>query len=166
MTTNMCNQNYLKDDEDIDLAVQAVQDLDRLVAWSFVVDDSDQLYLDYCSNNFRVSAQLVDFKKDFSKSAPYMISEYVTRATLIPIHPVVKVTLLFTNHYSLCFENSSLFFVMCLQTTISNAMYNLISICEIHGIAQLPVLLNVASKELFRTLYAEYEKYFKYTGKA
>ena len=32
MTTNMCNQNYLKDDEDIDLAVQAVQDLDRLVA--------------------------------------------------------------------------------------------------------------------------------------
>jgi hypothetical protein len=44
-------------------------------------------------------------------------------------------------------------------------MYNLISICDIHGISQLHVTLPVGSKELFKTTYAEYEKYWKYTGK-
>ena len=45
-------------------------------------------------------------------------------------------------------------------------MYNLISLCDIHSIAQLHVVLPVGSKELFKNIYAEYEKYFKYTGKA
>lgn len=44
-------------------------------------------------------------------------------------------------------------------------MYNLISMCDIHGISQLHVALPVCSKELFKKVYAEYEKYWKYTGK-
>lgn len=45
-------------------------------------------------------------------------------------------------------------------------MYNLISMCDIHGISQLHVTLPVGTKELFKTIYSEYEKYWKYTGKA
>ena len=44
-------------------------------------------------------------------------------------------------------------------------MYNLISICDMHSISQLHVVLPAGSKELFKSIYAEYEKYFKYTGK-
>ena len=35
------------------------------------------------------------FKKNFSKIAPYMISEYACIASTIPIHPTVKVKCLF-----------------------------------------------------------------------
>jgi hypothetical protein len=45
-------------------------------------------------------------------------------------------------------------------------MYNLISLCDIHGVSTLHVVLPVGPKELFKNIYAEYEKYFKYTGKA
>jgi hypothetical protein len=84
--------------------------------------------------------RLSSFKKDFCKIAPYIVSEYVCIANTIPIHQSVK-------------------------KILASAMYNLISICDIHGVSQLHVVLPVGARELFKTTYAEYEKYFKYTGK-
>jgi hypothetical protein len=69
-----------------------------------------------------------------------MISEFLLRANTIPIHLSVK-------------------------GILTNSMYNLISICDLHGVAQLHVALPIGPKELFKTTYAEYEKYYKYTGK-
>ena len=54
--------------EDVNLAIKAAQDLERVIT------------------------QLLAFKKDFSKIAPYMISEYVYKANTIPIHLSVKVS--------------------------------------------------------------------------
>ena len=65
-TTGFCNQNDLNE-TNLSLAVRATQDLERIVS------------------------QLVNFKKYFSKIAPYMISEYICKANMIPIHPDVKV---------------------------------------------------------------------------
>jgi hypothetical protein len=39
----------------------------------------------------RVITQLLQFKKEFSKISPYMISEYVNKANLVAIHPSIKV---------------------------------------------------------------------------
>jgi hypothetical protein len=69
-----------------------------------------------------------------------MISEFLLRANSIPIHLSVK-------------------------SVLNNAMYNLISICDLHGVSQLHVALPIGPKELFKTTFAEYEKYYKYTGK-
>ncbi|RNA19700.1 transmembrane 17B-like, partial [Brachionus plicatilis] len=114
-TTSFSNQNILGNDE-LNLAIKAAQDLDRIVA------------------------QLVSFKKDFSKIAPCMISEFVYKANTIPVHLSVK-------------------------GILSNMVFNLISICDMHAISQLHVVLANGPKELFKNLYQEYEKYFKYTGK-
>ena len=48
---------------------------------------------------------------------------------------------------------------------MTTAVYSLISICDLHGVSQLHVVLPVGAKELFKSIYAEYNKYFKYTGK-
>ena len=48
---------------------------------------------------------------------------------------------------------------------MTNAIYHLIAMCDIHGIAQLHVLLAPSAREHFRKIYADYEKYFKYVGK-
>ncbi|CAF0779004.1 unnamed protein product [Brachionus calyciflorus] len=114
-TTNLSNQNILKND-DIDLAIKAAQDLERVIT------------------------QLLTFKKDFSKIAPYMISEYVYKANTIPIHLAVK-------------------------NILTNTLFNLISLCDTHAISQLHVVLANGPKELFKNIFQEYEKYFKYTGK-
>lgn len=53
-----------------------------------------------------------------------------------------------------------------LKKILSDAAFNLISMCDIHGISQLHVSLPVGSKEFFRITYEEYQKYFKYIGKA
>jgi hypothetical protein len=37
--------------------------------------------------------------------------------------------------------------------------------CGVHSISQLHVRLEAGPKDLFKTLYSEHEKYFKYTGK-
>ncbi len=69
-----------------------------------------------------------------------MITEFLMVANTIPINLSVK-------------------------NILTNIMYHLISMCDLYGIAQLHVTLPIGPKELFKTTYAEYEKYYKYTGK-
>lgn len=52
-----------------------------------------------------------------------------------------------------------------LKNILSNMVFNLISVCDMHAISQLHVVLPNGPKELFKNIYQEYEKYFKYTGK-
>ena len=52
------------------------------------------------------------------------------------------------------------------QIVLTSVMYNLIAICDMHGISQLHIVLPVGAKELFKNIYAEYNKYFKYKGKS
>ena len=45
------------------------------------------------SSKLRCITQLVEFKKSLSKLVPYLITEYVTKASTIAIHPDIKVIL-------------------------------------------------------------------------
>jgi len=105
-----------------------------------LTENKVEFILKSSQNLERLVAQLVPFKTQFSKLCPYMISEYVTAASTQAIHPAIK-------------------------STLSNTIYTLISMCDIHSISQLHVVLPTGPKELFKILYAEYEKYFKYSGK-
>lgn len=115
ISTTFTNQNRINDKNLMHIS-NGLQNLDRLVT------------------------QLNDFKKQFSKITPYIISEYCTKASTIAIHPQLKLIL-------------------------SNILYNLIDLCDVHSIAQLHVVLPVGPKDLFKVLFAEYNKYFKFTGK-
>jgi hypothetical protein len=103
-------------------------------------DQDFELSLKAAEDVERLVTQLIHFKVEFSKIIPYMISEFTASAHSIPIEPTIK-------------------------NVLWSIVYNLISICDIHAIAQLHVILPTGSKDIFKNIYADYEKYFKYTGK-
>lgn len=88
---------------------------------------------------FRIVTQLASFKKYFSKVSPYIMSEFFHKANTLPIHASVK-------------------------GILSTVIYNLIDLCDLHGISMMHVLLPAGPKEIFKNSLAEHSKFFKYTG--
>ncbi|CAH1797167.1 unnamed protein product [Owenia fusiformis] len=88
----------------------------------------------------RLYALMASYKVEFSKVAVYIVADYVTQVQKVTLVPIVKKSLV-------------------------PAVNHILSICDEHAIAQLHTVLNPGVREVFRTLYDDYLKYFKYTGK-
>lgn len=48
---------------------------------------------------------------------------------------------------------------------LSNCVYSLISLCDKHAVQYLLRVLSSASTEIFKVMYGNYKKYYRFTGK-
>jgi len=46
-----------------------------------------------------------------------------------------------------------------------NGCYKLLDLCDEHAIGQLNSMLTIGSREIFKTIYELYNKFYKYKGK-
>lgn len=135
--TLFANQSTLRDDQDkINLAIKAAQNLERwfICIYLFLILSLLLIWL-----FLRIVTQLAGFKKYFSKCSPYIMSEYFHKANTLPIHASVK-------------------------SILSNTIYNLIDLCDLHAVAMMHVVLPPGPKDIFKNSLAEHAKFFKYTG--
>lgn len=51
------------------------------------------------------------------------------------------------------------------QLHLNNCLYSLISLCDQHAVSYLMRVLSAASTEMFKMLYENYKKYYRFTGK-
>lgn len=51
------------------------------------------------------------------------------------------------------------------QTTLMPGIYKLLDLCDKHAIAQLHTVLPSGVKEIFKTVFEQYHRYHKYTGR-
>jgi hypothetical protein len=61
--------------------------------------------------------------------------------------------------------NWYIFTICLLQNSLQNGTYKLLDLCDENGVAQLNAMLTIGSREIFRTIYDLYKKYYKYKGK-
>ncbi|XP_033739006.1 unhealthy ribosome biogenesis protein 2 homolog [Pecten maximus] len=95
-----------------------------------------------CALLFDRLCQLIGtHKRDFSKVAGYLVSDYVGEVQKVTLHPDVKKTLV-------------------------PAVYKLLDLCDRFTISQLHTVLQTGVKEVFKILYEDYTKYFKYNEKS
>ncbi|XP_060077865.1 unhealthy ribosome biogenesis protein 2 homolog [Ylistrum balloti] len=95
-----------------------------------------------CTLLFDRLCQLIStHKRDFNKVAGYLVSDYVCEVQKVSLHPDVKKTLV-------------------------PAVYKLLDLCDKFSISQLHTVLQTGVKEVFKVLYDDYTKYFKYTEKS
>lgn len=116
-----------------------------------VVNNGDQEKLDQdeerisqlvgCALLFDRLCQLIStHKRDFNKVAGYLVSDYVCEVQKVTLHPEVKKTLV-------------------------PAMYKILDLCDKFSISQLHTVLQTGVKEVFKILYDDYMKYFRYSEK-
>lgn len=48
---------------------------------------------------------------------------------------------------------------------LNNCIYSLMSVCDQHAVNYLLRVLSVASTEIFKMMYDNYKKYYRFTGK-
>ena len=51
------------------------------------------------------------------------------------------------------------------QRALVPAVYKMLDLCDKHAIAQLHTVLSHGVCEVFKLLYSDYNKYYRYTGK-
>ncbi|XP_021345376.1 unhealthy ribosome biogenesis protein 2 homolog [Mizuhopecten yessoensis] len=91
-----------------------------------------------CALLFDRLCQLIStHKRDFNKVAGYLVSDYVCEVQKVTLHPDIKKTLV-------------------------PAVYKLLDLCDRFSISQLHTVLQTGVKEVFKVLYDDYTKYFKY----
>ena len=88
----------------------------------------------------RIVSQLSPFKKFFVKQSPYILSEYFYKMSSLSVSNSVK-------------------------PALTEMVFNLMHVCDLHGVSMLNVTLPNGPKELFKSAFVEYKRFFKYTGK-
>ncbi|CAH1179596.1 unnamed protein product [Phaedon cochleariae] len=88
----------------------------------------------------KLTKSLVLCQKDMGRIAMYLIVDILEQYEQITLYPNVKIHL-------------------------NNCIYSLISICDQHAVSYLMRVLSTASTEIFKMLYENYKKYYRFTGK-
>jgi hypothetical protein len=87
----------------------------------------------------RILERFASLKDDVCRVAPFVIANYVTESQKVTLQPAVKNALLL-------------------------GIYEVLSVCDIHGIRLLKTTLPDSSQEVFSSVYDTYTKFHKYTG--
>ncbi|KAJ8949965.1 hypothetical protein NQ318_002373 [Aromia moschata] len=88
----------------------------------------------------KLTRNLVSCQKDMGRIAMYLIADILEQYEQITLVSNVKIHL-------------------------NNCIYSLISICDQHAITYLMRVLSSASTEMFKVMYENYKKYYRFTGK-
>jgi len=83
---------------------------------------------------------LVACNRPIARISPYLIADILKQYEEITLYPNVKMHL-------------------------NNCLYGLITLCDQHAISYLMRILSTASTEMFKVIYENYKKYYKFTGK-
>ncbi|CAG9856436.1 unnamed protein product [Phyllotreta striolata] len=89
----------------------------------------------------KLTKSLVVHQKDMSRIAMYLVADILAQYEKVTIYPNIKMHL-------------------------NNCIYSLITICDQHAVAYLMRVLSSASTEIFKVMYENYKKYYRFTGKA
>ncbi|CAH0548101.1 unnamed protein product [Brassicogethes aeneus] len=115
--------------------------LDGLCAVSDADKNGDAQLLSDCAHSFeKLTRQLVECKKDMGRMAMYLVADILGKYEKVTLHVNVKLHL-------------------------NNCVYSLISLCDQHAVSFLMRVLSSASTEMFKILYDNYKKYYRFTGK-
>uniref|UniRef100_A0A1Y1K0Y5 Nucleolar 27S pre-rRNA processing Urb2/Npa2 C-terminal domain-containing protein n=1 Tax=Photinus pyralis TaxID=7054 RepID=A0A1Y1K0Y5_PHOPY len=94
-----------------------------------------------CAHRFeRLTKALQVFDKSMTRIAPYVIADILNQFEKVTLYPNVKIHL-------------------------GNSVYQLMPMCDEHGVAFLKRILSAASTEMFKIISDNYNKYYKFTGK-
>ncbi|KAK5640150.1 hypothetical protein RI129_010961 [Pyrocoelia pectoralis] len=94
-----------------------------------------------CAHKFeRLTKTLRICDKSMMRISPYVIADVLNQFEKVTLYPNIKIHL-------------------------SNSIYQLLSMCDEHGIAFLKRVLSTASTEMFKIISDNYNKYYKFTGK-
>ncbi|XP_065178067.1 uncharacterized protein LOC135808768 isoform X2 [Sycon ciliatum] len=96
--------------------------------------------LQKCAEAYARMLENIAGRKTYSKYAPYILASYLTYSTRYPMHGPVKSALL-------------------------AGIYALLSCCGQHELSLLKATSGRPEQELFDPLYADFKKFFKYSGK-
>ncbi|XP_064601051.1 unhealthy ribosome biogenesis protein 2 homolog [Liolophura sinensis] len=116
-------------------------DQDKIFQWEGTLSGS--LITDLVHSAYeldRLFGLLSSHKAEMKKVSPYIVSDYVTEVQRVTVLPVVKKALV-------------------------PAICKVLDICDNHGIALLHTVLNPGVTEVFKLLYEEYCKHYRYTGR-
>ncbi|CAH2005718.1 unnamed protein product [Acanthoscelides obtectus] len=97
--------------------------------------------ISHCAHQLeKLTNDLVSCQKDISRISVYLIADLL-------------------RHY----ENFTLYSDV--KMHLNNCIYSLISLCDQHIVANLMRVLSNASTEMFKIMYDNYKKYYRFTGK-
>lgn len=55
--------------------------------------------------------------------------------------------------------------IYCLQKSLLPAIHKLLDMCDQYSVTLLHTVLTAGTKEVFKSLYSDYTKFYKYTGR-
>ncbi|KAK4873224.1 hypothetical protein RN001_015253 [Aquatica leii] len=103
------------------------------------LDDIEQV--SHCAHKFeKLTKSLVSYDRALMRISPNLIADILKQFERLTIYPNVKVHL-------------------------NNCLYQLLALCDEHSVAYLKRVLSTASTEMFKVVYENYNKYYKFTGK-
>ncbi|XP_044729227.1 uncharacterized protein LOC123292579 [Chrysoperla carnea] len=95
-----------------------------------------------CALNFqRTNENLVKHKKDTARIAPYLIADVLQYYEKVTFYPTIK------NYLNSC-------------------LYGLLNLCDSHANSFLLRNLSIPSKEIFKVIHDDFNKYHRFTGKS
>ncbi|KAF5296190.1 hypothetical protein FQA39_LY12644 [Lamprigera yunnana] len=102
--------------------------------------DCVQELSDYAHKFEKLTKTLVHNSAVLTRISPYLIADILKHFENITIYANVKIHL-------------------------NNCLYLLMSICDVHAVSFLKRVLSVSSTEMFKMIYENYNKYYKFLGK-
>ncbi|KAF5276751.1 hypothetical protein FQR65_LT16201 [Abscondita terminalis] len=94
-----------------------------------------------CSHKFeKLTKSLVAYERDLSRICPNIIADILKQFEQRTIYSNVKVHL-------------------------NNCLYLFLSLCDEHSVSYLKCVLSTASTEMFKVIYENYNRFYKFTGK-
>ncbi|KAJ8930657.1 hypothetical protein NQ314_016519 [Rhamnusium bicolor] len=105
------------------------------------LEDTDISHNSDCAHQLeKLTNNLIFCQKDMGRIAMYLVADILEQYEQVTLYPNVKIHL-------------------------NNCIYSLISICDQHAVAYLMRVLSSASTEIFKIMYENYKKYYRFTGK-
>ncbi|KAG5870299.1 hypothetical protein JTB14_018096 [Gonioctena quinquepunctata] len=105
-----------------------------------IEEDSVRQVSDCAHQLEKLTRSLVVYQKDMGRIAMYLIADILEQYEQITLFSNVKIHL-------------------------NNCVYSLMSICDQHAVSYLMRVLSNASTEIFKIMYENYKKYYRFTGK-
>jgi hypothetical protein len=103
--------------------------------------DGEIFDLRYCAHSIeRVCQSAKIGQKEFSRVSPYFVAILMRQLDMCTVYPAVKIPLM-------------------------SGCYKLLDLCDDHGVAQMNSMLSVGAREIFKTTFDLYKKFYRYTGK-
>ncbi|XP_023026512.2 uncharacterized protein [Leptinotarsa decemlineata] len=105
------------------------------------IDENSIKEISDCAHQLeKLTKILVNFQKDMGRIAMYLIADILEQYENVTLLANVKIHL-------------------------NNCIYSLMSICDQHAVSYLMRVLSSASTEIFKIMYENYKKYYRFTGK-